>query len=101
MKCHSHNAFFDTISTATRLDILELLKEKPMSVSEIVKALGEEQSNISHNLKCLVDCHFLEVKRDGKKRIYSLNKETILPLLQLAEKHVQKYCCKECNKKHD
>ena len=37
------------------------------------------------------------IKKDGKKRIYSQNKETILPLLYLIEKHVKKYC-KICNK---
>jgi hypothetical protein len=31
------------------------------------------------------------VKRKGKKRIYSLNKETIIPLFQTIEKHVAKY----------
>jgi len=29
-------------------------------------------------------------------RIYSLNKDTLLPLMRLVSKHVAKYCCKEC-----
>ena len=99
MKCPSYSLFFETISPRIRVRILELLKNKQMSVTEIASALKEEQSKISHNLKKLKDCHFLDVKQLGKKRIYSLNKETMLPLMKLVEKHVKRFCCKECKMK--
>jgi DNA-binding transcriptional ArsR family regulator len=101
MKCHSYNTFFETISNKIRLDIIELLQNKAMSVTEICNSLKQEQSKISHNLKCLADCHFLDVKKQGKQRIYSLNKDTIVPLMKLVDKHVKKYCCKECRMKGD
>ena len=44
--------FFETISTPLRLDIILLLRKKELSVTEIVNSLNEEQSKISHNLKC-------------------------------------------------
>ena len=96
MKCNSYNTFFETIGSKIRLRIIELLHHKPMSVTEICKLLAEEQSKVSHNLKCLADCHFLDFKKEGKKRIYSLNKDTIVPLMKLVDKHVKKYCCDEC-----
>ena len=96
MKCHSYNLFFETIANKTRINILELLQNKPMSVTEICNALNQEQNKISHNLKCLTECHLLDVKKQGKKRIYSLNKETMVPLMKLVDTHVKKYCCKEC-----
>ena len=96
MKCHSYTTFFETIGNKTRLKILEILQVRPMSVTEICQTLSEEQSKISHNLKCLTECHFLDVKQKGKQRIYSLNKDTILPVMKLVDKHVQKYCCTEC-----
>lgn len=99
MKCHSFNTFFETIANKTRLRILEALSKKPMSVSEICESISEEQSKVSHSLRCLSECHFLDVKRDGKKRIYSLNKDTMVPLMNLVDKHVKKYCCKSCRKK--
>ena len=99
MKCHAYNIFFETIGNKTRLKIIEALQKSPMSVTEICNAVKEEQSKISHNLKCLADCHFLDVKKQGKKRIYSLNKETIVPLMKLVTKHVAKYCGKECRMK--
>ncbi len=98
MKCKSYNIFFETISNKTRLSIIELLKSGPMSVTEICKALNEEQSKISHNLKKLADCHFLDVRQEGKQRIYSLNKDTIVPLMNLVTKHVEKFCDKSCIK---
>jgi DNA-binding transcriptional ArsR family regulator len=96
MKCSSYNLFFETIASKLRMNILELLMQKPMCVTEIAAALNEEQSNISHNLKKLADCHIIEAKQEGKKRVYSLNKETIEPLMKLVEKHVHSFCGQEC-----
>jgi len=87
------------MSSKLRVKILDLLMKKPMPVNEITKILKEEQSKVSHNLKRLHDCHFIEVERKGKERIYSLNKKTMVPLMKLVEKHVQCYCKKECYKK--
>jgi len=95
MKSYS-NMFFETLSTKLRWKILEILKEKSRSVSEISKEINEDQSKISHNLKKLKDCHFIEVEKKGKERIYSLNEETIVPLLKLVDKHVKKYCYEFC-----
>ena len=69
-----------------------------MSVNEICASINEEQSKVSHNLKKLTECHFLDVKQEGKSRIYSLNEKTIVPLLKLVEKHVTTYCCDSCTK---
>jgi DNA-binding transcriptional ArsR family regulator len=93
-KCH---LFFDTIATQLRIDILAKLKENSFSVSELSKELGQERSKVSHSLKALSDCSFVKAKKCGRQRIYSLNKETMLPLLTLVDKHVEKYC-KTCKK---
>ena len=96
MKCKSFNMFFETIANKTRMKIINALFIKPLSVSEICKQTDEEQSKISHNLKVLRDCRIINAETKGKKRIYSLNKETMIPLMQLVEKHVSKYCGKQC-----
>jgi DNA-binding transcriptional ArsR family regulator len=80
------------------MKIIEALRQSPKSVNEISKQTNEEQSKISHNLKKLMECKFLDVKQEGKQRIYSLNKDTIIPILTLVEKHVEKYCEKICQK---
>ena len=90
--------FFETLGTELKIEIITTLKGRPLSVNELSKELGHERSKVSHALKTLLDCGFVRVKNEGRKRIYSLNAETIIPLLNLVEKHVSKYC-KICNKK--
>ncbi len=99
MTCSSYDLFFETFSNKTRMRIIKALSLSPKSVTKICKFTGEEQSKISHNLKKLMECNFLDVEQKGKQRIYSLNKDTIMPILNLVEKHVHKYCGKECTKK--
>lgn len=98
MTCNSYDLFFETFSNKTRIRIIKTLNLCPKSVTEICKVTKEEQSKVSHNLRKLMECNFLDVKREGKKRIYSLNKDTIIPILSLVDKHVKKYCCEECRK---
>ncbi len=63
-----------------------------MSVTEICNELDQEQSKISHNLKCLSGCHLIDCEQRGKQRIYSLNKDTMVPLMEIVEKHVKAHC---------
>ena len=86
-----HKLFLKALSNETRLLVLESLRIRPKCVSKISGDLGFEQSRVSHSLKCLCNCGFVEVERKGKKRIYSLNKETIIPLFEAIEKHVATY----------
>ena len=87
--CHG---FFSTLANPTRLAIIEALVEKSMSVNQIVQELGQEQSMISHNLKHLVNCHFVHVKRDGKSRVYSVNNTTVAPLMKVVETYYHNFC---------
>lgn len=84
--------FFNTLANKTRLAILYALKGGSKSVNEIVGLTGLEQSLVSHNLKLLRNCHFVEVQVNGKQRIYSLNKDTIMPLFELVDKHIKAHC---------
>jgi DNA-binding transcriptional ArsR family regulator len=84
--------FFKVLANPTRLAILEFLREKPRSVTEIAETLKQEQSMISHNLERLERCSLVFWKRKGKQRVYSLNKETLEPLFKLFVYHSQKYC---------
>jgi len=84
--------FFSTLSNPTRLAILELLRKESKSVTEITKALGQDQTMISHNLRPLVRCRFVFAERRWKEKVYSLNKESMEPLFDLIADHAQKYC---------
>ncbi|MDD5649540.1 MAG: metalloregulator ArsR/SmtB family transcription factor [Candidatus Nanoarchaeia archaeon] len=99
MKFDSYNSFFMNFANKTKLNIILFLKEGSMSVNEIVKKTGMEQSKVSHNLTRLTKCNIVNVEQKGKQRIYSLNKKTVEPLLNLVKNHIKQNCpmnCKEC-----
>jgi len=98
MNSKSYHYFFMNFANKTKLDIILALKERDMSVNELVNDSGEEQSNISHHLKDLTLCKIVNVKQKGKQRIYSLNKQTVVPMLKLVEKHSKLNCPEGCNK---
>jgi DNA-binding transcriptional ArsR family regulator len=87
--------FFGNLANPLKIEIISQLKIKPMSVLELGKKLDAEQSKISHALTSLRHCSIVNVKQEGKKRIYCLNRETILPMLEIIDKHEKKFC-KEC-----
>jgi len=84
--------FFTNLSNPTRLAALESLMGKPMSVNELATVLGQEQSMVSHNLKPLLDCNFVFSERQGKKRVYWTNQETVGALFRVIENHAEKFC---------
>jgi DNA-binding transcriptional ArsR family regulator len=88
--------FFKTLNNDTRLGIVLCLKDNSKNVSQLSSELEMEQSRISHNLQCLEKNGFVTVKQEGKQRIYSLNKDTIGPILVAVKKHMSKYKINSC-----
>ena len=82
---------FQALSNEYRLKILNVLRNGPKSVGDISKAVGLEQTVVSHNLKCLSFCGLVMNERLGKMRIYTLNLETVEPILRLCGRHISKY----------
>jgi DNA-binding transcriptional ArsR family regulator len=84
--------FFSSLSSPTRLAIMEKLRSRPMNVTNLVDLLGQEQSMISHNLKSLERCSLVYSERRGKEKIYSLNSETMEKIFKAAENHAERFC---------
>jgi len=95
----SYYRFFRNLANPLKTDIISKLKEKDMSVTELVETLNVEQSNLSHALTSLKNCSIVISKTQGKQRIYSLNKKTILPILGIINDHERKFCKKCAYKK--
>lgn len=95
MEKNKYYIFFGNLANPLRIEILTQLKKRPSSVLELAKTLKVEQSKLSHALTSLRHCSIVIVKQQGKKRIYELNKETILPMLEIIDRHENKFC-KEC-----
>jgi len=93
-----HRFFFETLGDKTRWDIVHLLQKGPCRSTDIAEKLGYEQSLVSHHLRRLETCGFVTARQNGNERIYTLNAETIKPLLAFMDAHVNKYCKNICTK---
>jgi len=96
---NNYNIFFTNLANPLKIGIILSLRVKEKNVSELVKDLSVEQSKISHALQSLKACSIVNVNQKGKERFYSLNKNTILPMLELIDKHASAHCnCASCMK---
>lgn len=91
----AYHIFFGNLANPLRVEIISQLKSKDLSVNELSKKLGVEQSKLSHALAGLRSCNIVNVKPEGKNRVYSINKKTILPILELIDKHSKANCSEE------
>lgn len=77
--------FFRGLGDPTRLKIIELLlKNGPMSVSEIVESLGQAQGRISSHLACLRWCNFVSGQQEGRYVRYSVTDDRVIEIIELA-----------------
>src|SRR5579871_6677082 len=77
------------LSTPSRIQILFLLLGGPRDVSDLVVALGMEQSAVSHQLRVLRDHRLVSVVRDGNRRVYGIYDDHVAELLGQALQHVE------------
>ena len=68
-------SWFKALADPTRVQLVELLARTraPMSVGEIVTAMGLAQSTVSQHLKILADVRFVLVDPVGNARHYRIN----------------------------
>jgi DNA-binding transcriptional ArsR family regulator len=85
-----YREFFRALSNQTRFAIVQLLRKSPHYVNEMVERLSIEQSRVSHNLACLLNCGFVEWEWNGKNKVYRLNPD-LHPILTGIEKHLVRY----------
>lgn len=69
---HDQAQFLRCIGEATRLRILRYLISGEKCVTDIVSAVGKEQSLVSHHLKSLKDCNIVLTTQKAQKIYYSL-----------------------------
>lgn len=93
---NSYHVFFINLANQLKIGIILSLRKKEKSVTELSNHLNVEQSKISHALTSLKNCKIVEYKRRGKEKIYHLNKKTILPILNVIDKHASVYCKGGC-----
>lgn len=72
-----------------RLLIMECIKEREHTVSQIVERLQGNQSNISQHLSCLKECGLVVGRQEGKYVYYSLKNEQVRSLLNMFDEVLQ------------
>ncbi len=82
---------FKVFANDVRLKLIEALTSGEKSVGELSEETGQMQTRVSHELRCLTVCGIVNFRREGKQIIYSLNERTVLPILETAEKHAEKF----------
>lgn len=80
---------FKLLSHPMRLQIIYMLEQRTMNVSEIVETLGLEQSAVSHQLTLLRKGHLISTSQIGKMVCYSLNDSHILDIVNEALEHAK------------
>ncbi len=90
MEFRLYREFFRALSNRTRFAIVQLLRQRPHYVGEMVEELGFEQSRVSHNLGCLLNCGFVQWEWQGKNKVYRLHPD-LLPILNAIDKHLARY----------
>ncbi|MGI5151337.1 ArsR/SmtB family transcription factor [Plantactinospora sp. CA-294935] len=68
-------SWFRALADPSRVQIVEYLARqgRPMSVGEIVAAVGRAQSTVSQHLRILADVRFVLVDQVGTARHYRIN----------------------------
>ncbi|NOU65411.1 metalloregulator ArsR/SmtB family transcription factor [Paenibacillus sp. LMG 31461] len=77
--------FMRGFSDKTRLQILDCIKDKEKTVSQIIEEIQGNQSNISQHLTCLKGCGIIVGRQEGKYVYYSLRNEQIKQFLSIME----------------
>ncbi len=90
----AYKLFFTTLANENRLKILNAIRTKPLNLTQITKATNIEQTLLSHHMKILEYHGMVFLEKKKKFKYYTLNQQTIQPLLWLIDAHMKQYCCK-------
>ncbi len=81
--------FFQGLADPTRVRILELLAERPRTVSELQRELGLAQGRVSSHLSCLRWCGYVLATVEGRHNRYQVVDPRIRDILGVAESIVR------------
>ena len=73
-------AALDVLAEPHRRQILDLVRDRPRPVGELVAATGLTQPGTSKHLRVLREAGLVEVRPDGRRRLYALRPEPLAEL---------------------
>lgn len=75
---------FKALAHAHRIRIIDALRERELSVGELQRLLGVEQSNLSQHLAMLRASDLVRSRREGTSVWYSVSDPKVWQLLDIA-----------------
>ena len=71
---------FNAVAELTRRQILDLLAAGERPVNDLVRELGLAQPQVSKHLRVLREVGAVDVREDGRRRLYRLNGAALKPI---------------------
>ncbi len=71
---------FNAVAEPKRREILDLLANGERPVNDLVRALGLAQPQVSKHLRVLREVGAVDVREDGRQRLYRLNGRALEPI---------------------
>ncbi len=71
---------FNAVAEPRRRQILDLLAEGERPVNDLVRLLGMAQPQVSKHLRVLREVGVVEVRDEGRQRLYRLNGHALKPI---------------------
>jgi DNA-binding transcriptional ArsR family regulator len=71
---------FNAVAEPRRRQIVDLLAEGELPVNDIVRLLGIPQPQVSKHLRVLREVGVVEVREDGRQRLYRLKADALKPI---------------------
>ena len=75
----------EALGDATRRAVFERLGERPMAVGELAAGLPVSRPAVSQHLRVLKDAGLVSERREGTRRIYSVEPDGVAELRQYFE----------------
>jgi DNA-binding transcriptional ArsR family regulator len=76
---------FEALAEPHRRQILDLLREQPRSVGELVMQTGLSQPGTSKHLRVLREAGLVRAEKDAQRRVYTLNPQALAELIAWVE----------------
>ena len=71
---------FNAVAEPRRRQILDALSDDERSVNELVRVLGLNQPQVSKHLRVLREVGAVDVRENGRQRLYRLNGQALKPI---------------------
>lgn len=78
---------FAALADPTRCRVIELLHERPRPVHELAAAFDISRPAISRHLRVLKDAELVREEKQGRKNVYSLQRQRLRPLAEWLNRH--------------